>query len=162
MMIDMINDWAAIMTIFVQVATLESKHGVFEVIVAKVVLVPQFGEVSGETFIQPAVGPISACYEVAEPLVCQLMGDERYIIIIQSSTLIKQQHKAMRSCRGMFHCANKQFDDGLCVFIVRILDTCIVREEAHHLRRLAHIEVRVVLAIRTHIISDGVTIVSIF
>src|SRR2546430_14195663 len=58
-MIDVIDNWPAIVMIFAEVAVLEIEHRLLEIIVAEVVLVPQLLKVGGEAFIQPAIGPRS-------------------------------------------------------------------------------------------------------
>jgi len=50
-MIDVIDDWPAIVIIFTEVAMLEIEHRLLEIIVAQIVPAPQLLEVGGEAFI---------------------------------------------------------------------------------------------------------------
>src|SRR5436305_4383563 len=124
-MINVLYDWSAIVIIFTDVVTLEIEHRLLEIIASEVVLVPQLLKVGGETFIQPAIGPVPAGHKITKPLVCQLMRHDGYIVEIQGSSFIEQQQKAVRGSSGMLHCAGKQPDDCLGVLAIGLLDAAI-------------------------------------
>ena len=79
-MVDMVDNGTAVMAIFLQVVLLESEHGLLEVVGALVMLTPQFLEVGGKAFVQPAIGPVTAGKQVAVPLVCQFVRYHRHYI----------------------------------------------------------------------------------
>src|SRR5205807_7986489 len=78
-MIDVIDDWPAIVMIFAEVAMLQSEHRLLEIIAAEVVLVPQLLKGGGEAFIQPAIWPVPAGHKITKALLRQFMRHDAYI-----------------------------------------------------------------------------------
>ena len=160
--VDIVDDGTAILSIFIKIAFFEIEHRLLKVVRAKVVLVPKLLKVGGKAFVQPTIWPVAAGHEVTEPLVCQLMRNHWHQVEVKGSTLIHQEREAMGSRGGMFHGTGINLDDRLRILIVRIIDVRIFREEAHHLGGLTHVVARIVFTVGAHIVVDWFPIVGIF
>ncbi len=133
-----------------------------KVVRAKVVLVPELLKVGGEAFVQPAIWPVAAGHEVAEPLVGQLMRNHWHQVEVEGSAFIRQERKAMGSRGGMFHGTGINLDDRLRILVVGIIDVRISSEEAHHLGGLAHVVACIVFTVGAHVVVDRFPIEGIF
>lgn len=63
-------------------------HGVAKFVHAFVMLQKEGVEIRRKAFVEPGVGPVLAGEEIAEPLVCQLMGHQTIAGKIQMRPLI--------------------------------------------------------------------------
>ena len=150
------DDRAAVaIGVFFQIP-LDAAEDVVEILVVSEVRFAEHRlEVRGEAFVEPCVRPIAAREQIAEPLMRQLVRNERIAREIQVRAFVVQRAFGLRGRRGVFHAAEDEVRHGdLRVARERILRAETLFEDSDHLRRLAESALAVGLAPGKNVIRD--------
>src|SRR5438552_2438053 len=90
--VNVANDGPSIATAgFAEVAVDLVEQRVPIVVEAFVVLVPDELEEGREALVQPAVRPVAAREEIAEPLMSELVGDEEFAVLVEARPFVVEE-----------------------------------------------------------------------
>ncbi len=101
-----------------------------------VVLAPDVLGVGREALVEPALAPVAARHEITEPLVRELVTDERVDVVVDRGAIVEQHGVGERRGARVLHPAEDEVgDEHLRVARIRIGDAELLREQLEHLRR---------------------------
>ncbi len=120
------------------------------------VLRPDQLEEGREALVQPAVRPVAAGQQVAEPLVRQLVRDQAVGVLIEAGAAVVEDRVRDRGGADVLHAAEDEvLDDHLRVLRVRVAHADAVGEQAHHLGRILEGLAAILFLANGHVIDDG-------
>src|SRR5262249_38022986 len=137
----------------VLVAPVEELH--MRLVLAVAPLAPDVLAVSREAFVEPALPPVAAGDEIAEPLVGELVRDEGLGVEVAPGARGEERLVGERRRGGVLHAAEDEFGDAdLGVARVGVAHAEARREALEDLRGLAEEAPRVVLASGLDVVAD--------
>ncbi len=119
---------------------------------------PDHFEKRGKTFVQPDVAPVFAGHQVAEPLMRELVGNQRIFIARKFGNELRILQRAAGIGRraGIFHSSRDEIiDHALSVFFPRIIHAKFLAEDLHHRWRPLVIGQQAVAASLRRVIRHG-------
>src|SRR6266516_6255244 len=72
-MVDIVDDGTAVMSIFTQIILLEAEHRLLEIVCTQIVFSPELLKVCSKAFVQPTIRPVTAGQQVTKPLMSQFV-----------------------------------------------------------------------------------------
>jgi hypothetical protein len=120
-----------------------------------VVLAPQILGVGREALVEPALAPVATGDQVAEPLVGQLVGDQRVDVVVDRGPGVEQDGVGQGRRAGVLHAAEDEVGgEDLGVARIRIGDAELPREQLEHLRGPAQGALGLGLAAGRDVVGD--------